>query len=331
MTLAVGAFGIVTACAASALQSSAQTGAPASVALAPGAHNVVLNGVRFYYRVGGAAPAGTPPVVFLHGGPGQGSEHFDALAGPVMERQLRMVYYDQRGSGLSERPVNRDYAIATLVDDIEALRQELGTPKLALIGHSFGAVLALEYAAKYPTNVSHVIIVAGLWDTSVQCPLRLERFAALRPDVYARARNDTISSDGSRRNDCDIELRARNGLGDDRRRFDLQTVFTDSSMATRLDSVNTARHVVYGWEINRAVMEAGMNRYRFTRFDAVTAPVLVIAGKLDGAVIPEGLRPLAEKLPHARYVEFEKSGHFVYLDEPERFAREVRAFIQSTP
>jgi proline iminopeptidase len=296
--------------------------------LAPGEHHVVLNGVRFFYSVGGTA-ADAPPVVFLHGGPGQGSEHFEALGGRFLERELRVVYFDQRGSGLSERPVNRDYALATMVDDIEALRRQLGMPKLVVMGHSFGAILALEYAAKYPTTTSHVIIVAGLWDTQVQCPLRLARFAQLRPDVYERARHDTLASDGSRRNECDIELRARNGLGDDRRLFDLQTIFVDSALAGRLDSVNTARSVVYGSEVNRAVMAAGMNRYRFTRFKALTMPALVISGKHDGAAIPAGLRPLSEKLPHARYVEFENSGHFVYLDEPDRFARVVTAFIRS--
>jgi len=319
------------ACASSRTQPSADVAPSTTIApgLQPGSHDVVLRGVRFYYRVGGNAPPGTPPLVFLSGGPGQGSAHFDALAGPFMERELRMVYYDQRGSGFSERPWNRDYALATLVDDIEALRRELGTPKVALIGHSFGTVLALEYAAKYPNNVSHVIVVAGLWDTEAQCPLRLARFAQLRPEVYARVRNDTIAQDGSRRNECDIELRARNGLGDDRRRFDLQTIFTDSAVATRIDSVHTARNVVYGGELNRAVMAALGNRYRFTQFDVMTMPVLVIAGKFDGASLPAGLRELALKLPGARYVEFEKSGHFVYLDEPDRFAKEVTAFIRS--
>jgi proline iminopeptidase len=303
--------------------------AQVSPALASGPHNVVLNGVRFFYSVGGTA-ADAPPVVFLHGGPGQGSAHFEALGGGFLERALRVIYFDQRGSGFSERPVNRDYALGAMVDDIEALRRELGIPTIVVMGHSFGAILALEYAAKYPANTSHVIIVAGVWDTDVQCPLRLARFAQLRPAVYDRIRNDTLAPDSSRRNDCDIELRARNGLGNDRRVFDLQTIFVDSALARRLDSVNTARNIVYGSEVNRAVMAAGMNRYRFTRFQAVTMPVLVIAGKYDGAAIPAGLSPLAEKLPHARYLEFENSGHFVYLDEPDRFARVVTAFVKST-
>ena len=53
----------------------------------------------------------------------------------------------KRGSGFSERPVNRDYALTTLVDDIEALRRELRTPKIVVLGHSFGAVLALAVLA----------------------------------------------------------------------------------------------------------------------------------------------------------------------------------------
>jgi len=329
MRLAIVSFAVLVACAGQTARSSPQAQPSVSPALTPGPHDVVLNGVRFYYRIGGTASDGTPPVVFLHGGPGQGSEHFDVLGGRYIERDLRMVWYDQRGSGLSERPVSGDYAIATMVDDIEALRQALGVPQVALIGHSFGAVLALEYAAKYPHNASHVVIVAGLWDTSVQCSLRLARFAALRPDVYARARNDTLASDGSPRNDCDVELHARNGLSAaDRRAFDLQTIFTDSALATRLDSVNNARHVVYGIEVNTAVMRAGLNSYRFTKFGAVTMPVLVIAGKRDGAAIPEGLRRLAEKLPRAQYVEFDHSGHFVYLDEPDRFAKTVSSFVR---
>src|SRR6266699_3785415 len=132
--------------------------------LRDGPHQVVVNNVRLWYRVAGRAAAGIPPVVFLHGGPGQGSYHFAALAGPYLERSLRLVYFDQRGSGRSERPWTRDYDMSTLVEDIEGLRRELGVDQLALIGHSFGGTLALEYAAKYPERVSALVFVAGLWD-----------------------------------------------------------------------------------------------------------------------------------------------------------------------
>ncbi|HJU90996.1 MAG TPA: alpha/beta hydrolase [Gemmatimonadaceae bacterium] len=308
---------------------SGQSTVVAEDALAPGLragpHEVQLNGARHFYRVGGVASSGAPPVVFLHGGPGQGSEHFDALVGSFMEPRLRMVYFDQRGSGHSERPASGDYALGTLVDDVEALRRELGVPKIAVVGHSFGGLLALEYAAKYPASVSHVVFVAGLWDTRRQCQLRVERLAQLRPDAYARVRGDTIAPDGTRRSDCDLEFLALRGA--EREKYNSEAMFPDRDIERKMDSVNAARGVRNTGELGRALFSAGLLTYRFQRFDRLTMPVLVIAGKLDGAAQPRGLRELAETLPNARFVEFDRSGHFVYLDEPERFAREVSDFI----
>jgi len=294
-------------------------------ALRAGSHEVTLNGARQFYRVGGAARHGVPPVVFLHGGPGQGSQHFDALAGPYLEPQLRMVYYDQRGSGKSERPASGDYAIATLVEDVEALRRTLGVPELALVGHSFGGLLALEYAARYPESVSHLVFVSGLWDTNLQCRLRAQRLAQLRPEAYARVAGDTIASDGTRRSPCDVEFAALRGA--EREAYNTEMMFPNPAVSARIDSVNAAHGVRNTGEMGRALFSSGLLTYRFTAFDRLTMPVLVIAGRHDGAAQPAGLRELARRLPNARFVEYERSGHFVYLDEPERFARDLADFI----
>jgi proline iminopeptidase len=309
----------------------ASGGAPASSDAVPdglrdGAHEVTLNGVRHSYRVAGNAPASVPPVVFLHGGPGQGSQHFDALAGPYMERELRMVYFDQRGSGRSEQPANRDYAIATLVEDIEALRRSLGVPKLALIGHSFGGLLALEYGATYPANVSHVVFVAGLWDTDLQCRLRGRRLAELRPEAYARVARDTIGPDGKPRNHCGLEFNAFTGA--EREAYNLELMFPNPAVRARIDSVNAAQGIRNTGEMSRVIFSGG-REIQFRAYDRLTMPVLVIGGRYDGAVQPAGLRELASRLPNARFVEYDRSGHYPYLDEADRFAREVTSFIRS--
>ena len=296
-------------------------------ALRAGVHDTVLNGARLHFRVAGPAVAGVPPVVFLHGGPGQGSAHFDALAGPYMERELRMVYLDQRGSGHSERPASGDYAIPTLVEDIEALRQALGAPKVALVGHSFGGLLALEYGARYPDRTSHIVFVAGLWDAPRQCRLRAERLARVRPDAYARVRADTLNPDSTRRSDCDLEFMALRGA--ERDRYNTEAMFPDPSVEQRIDSVNAARGVRNTGEMGRALFQAGLMQYRFRSQERLTMPVLVISGAHDGAAGPAGLRDLTQSLTNARYLEFQRSGHFVYLDEPDRFAREVTAFIRA--
>ena len=299
----------------------------ADAAARPGSGTLVREGVRMWYRMAGEAPEGTPPVVFLHGGPGQGSAHFDALAGPAMERSLRMVYFDQRGSGHSDRPASRDYAIPTLVEDVEALRTALGVPRIALVGHSFGGLLALEYAAKYPAHVASLVFVSGLWDTPMQCGLRLRNLARVRPDAYERVRGDSLRADGTRRSDCDLE---GSGFQNDAEReaYFGGAMFPDPAVAARIDSVNAAHGIRNTGEMGQALFGGGLLEYAFRAHDRVTMPVLVIAGAHDGAALPAGLRELARRLPNARYAEFADAGHFVYLDETDRFAREVTAFIR---
>lgn len=295
----------------------------------PGARDFVANGVRLWYRVAGAERPGTPPVVFLHGGPGQGSAHFDALVGRHLEPRLRMVYYDQRGSGRSERPWTRAYTMSLLVDDIDALRRELGVPRIALVGHSFGGLLALEYAAAHPERVSHLVFVAGLWDAPRQCRYRLRTLGELRPDAYARVAADTVDANGASRNGCMLESQAI--ASEDRNAYNTEAMFPTPAVEARMDSVNAAHGIRNTGEMGQELFgRGGLGDYAFSAFDRLTMPVLVIAGGRDGAARPEGLRDLTARLPNARFLDYPASGHFVYLDEPDRFARDVAAFIHAT-
>ena len=80
--------------------------------------------------------------------------------------------------------------------------------------------------------------------------------------------------------------------------------------------------------MGRALFASGvLTDYRFTGYARVTAPLLVVAGGLDGAARPEGLRRLVERLPNARYVEYPEAGHSVYIDAPDAFTRDVTAFV----
>jgi proline iminopeptidase len=290
---------------------------------ASGAHQVVLNGVRHWYRVAGQPVAAPVPVVFLHGGPGQGSVHFAELVGPLLEPSLRMVYFDQRASGRSDPSPDGIYTLPMLVEDLEALRRTLGAPKLALIGQSFGGTLALEYAAAYPEHVSAVVFVAGLWDIALQCRLRNRTLAERAPEAYERVRAE---AEGSGRDEC-LEFQAFPSEAA-YTAYGSAIMFPDSAVRLRMEAIERA----HGYHNTRALggglFRSGLATYGFTAADRVAMPVLVIAGRHDGTARPEGLRALADRLPAARFAEYEASGHFVYLDEPERFAREVVQFLR---
>src|SRR2546427_336684 len=102
-------------------------------------------------------------------------------------------------------------------------------------------------------------------------------------------------------------------------------MFPDSTVRARLDSTVSASGLRNTGELSAALSREGYPP--FTSFIKVTMPTLVIAGRLDGALVPRGLQELTERLPNATFVEYDRSGHFVYLDEPDRFVRDVTSFI----
>ena len=212
------------------------------------------------------------------------------------------------------------------MQDIEGLRQSLDAPEITQLGHSFGGLLALEYAARYPDRVARIVIVAGMWDMTVQCPLRLAVLAERAPDAFARVRSDTLRSDGSRRSDCELEFEAFDS-GVEREAYNSAIMFPDSITRLQLDSVTAASGLRNTGEIGNALFTQGLLDYRLNQPSAIDVPVLVIAGRHDGASVASGLELLAERLPNAAFRLFERSGHFVYLDEPERFVREVTSFV----
>lgn len=308
-------------------KSARPAAAPTTPGLTAGVHEVVLNGVRFWYRVAGSSTSATAPVVFLHGGPGYNSHSFSVLEGPKLERSLQMVYFDQRGAGRSERPWSGHYQLDTLVDDVEALRRALGVPRITLMGHSFGGLLALEYAARYPGNVSRLILVGAFSNGPQTCQVHRGRLAGMHLVELARVLKDTAWTRAPKRSDCEFESRALTSA--ERERFNSSGMFPDSTLQRKQDSVDAASGLRNTGEMSRALFGAGLFSYRFTRHARVTAPTLLIAGAEDYAVGVQPQRALSMALPRARIAVYERAGHFPYLEEPARFARDVSSFLSA--
>jgi pimeloyl-ACP methyl ester carboxylesterase len=116
---------------------------------------VERNGVRLHTQVLGHAG---PPVVMLHGiVVGALSSWYFGVA-PVLSRTKQVLLYDLRGHGLSER-VASGYGIRTMASDLADLIDNFSPAPVALVGHSYGAVVALRYTLDHPDRVSHLVIV----------------------------------------------------------------------------------------------------------------------------------------------------------------------------
>src|SRR5215475_10536227 len=123
---------------------------------------------RLRYRIEGA---GNPTIAI--GSSIQGPRLFS----PQLRQHLRLVFLDHRGFAAAPGHVDTaEFALDMLVDDVERARQEFGLGRVAVLGHSGHALMALEYAKKYPANVSHAIMIGMAPDLSAASAAAAERY-----------------------------------------------------------------------------------------------------------------------------------------------------------
>jgi proline iminopeptidase len=97
------------------------------------------------------------PLVLMHGGPG--ADHWSLMPLRSCADQFTLVFYDHRCNGRSEGSPVSSMTWENLTADADALRQKLGFEKWAVLGHSFGGHVALEYALRYPDSLSHLLLL----------------------------------------------------------------------------------------------------------------------------------------------------------------------------
>ncbi len=276
--------------------------------------------VSQWFRVAGKPSS--IPIITLHGGPGQGSQTFQASVGPLIEQFATVVYYDQRGSGHSQRPSDPDlYSIPILVSDIDVLRDHLGADRVILLGHSFGSILALEYAAKHPDRVAGLILTGAVPDMPAAMKALCDRLLREDPPAYARA----IAAAG------DGECQPFAAYDDARRKQWIEeAMFPNPATARQVEQWDNAEGLGNSGEMGNALWSKGLLQYHFEQPDRLTMPVLFIDGALDQQTAEEPQQRLAAKLANGAFVSYPRAGHFPFVDEPARFARDVRSFMEQS-
>ncbi len=147
------------------------------------------DGVQIFYRDAGSHSA--PPVLYLHGGPGEGSADFEGFQDDHLKGWARLVTLDQRGALRSPRIVGR-ITMDQLIGDIEALRVAIHIARWHVVGHSWGGRLAADYAARHPEHVASMALVCPAldWVESIQAVVErmAEQLAAEQPALAAEVR-----------------------------------------------------------------------------------------------------------------------------------------------
>ena len=128
---------------------------PATVAQDPSLPSITINGYTYHGETFGDPE--NPVVITLHGGPG--SDYRSILNLQQLADEYYVVFFDQRGAGLSPRVNPEEITLASTIADLDAIVEYYGKgQKVNLVGHSWGAMLASAYLGQYPEKVDHVVL-----------------------------------------------------------------------------------------------------------------------------------------------------------------------------
>lgn len=283
-----------------------------------------LNGADLYFERPNPTGIGTP-LVFLHGGPGYNSASFQNLfADKLAERTF--IYLDQRGCGRSgpladSEQGNETLDLDTLAADVEAIRQYFNYEQIVPLGHGFGALIALEYARRYPQHTERVILV-NPW---VHFPDLALTLLAEASHLSGKAFEDPAEQV---RADTPAEKHPPIGSARIAKAFDLMNArdllnslhFIDSATRMRLEFIDTTEQLWASGEMQEALINQGLWEFEYPTFlQEITRPIDIIVGKQDSTSFPVQTQ-WVQDLGNADISVILQAAHYPWLDDEEEFA-----------
>ena len=270
------------------------------------------------------------PIIVLHGGPD--FDHGYLL--PDLDRladAFRLIYYDQRGRGRSaDEVLPEDVTLASDVDDIDKVRQHFHLESAALLGHSWGAVLALEYALRHPERVSHMILMNP-------APASASDLAMFRK-VYAQK----LGADMDRQREIVASAAYKEGDPEAvaaRYRLHFKPALKRPEDYERLMATMKAEFISQGKEgiVKARAVEDRLMRDTWQvdgydllpKLQTLSIPTLIISGDHD--FFPgEVAAHIARAIPNAQLVTLRNCGHFAYLESPGDVRNALNDFFRRT-
>ncbi|MBV9251360.1 MAG: alpha/beta fold hydrolase [Acetobacteraceae bacterium] len=284
-----------------------------------------IRGTQIYFDVEGVGlvPEGErmrerPVAMIVHGGPGSDHSGFKPVMSSLTDT-MQLIYFDHRGQGRSGKAAPQtDPATFTLdqnVEDMEALRHYLGLGAVVCIGTSYGGMVAMAHASRYPASVSRLVLIVTashggfipraqeivrqrgtleqqrvcekLWTGEFQAEAELREYYRVMGPLYSRRHEPAAAGSA------------------------------------------TARGIYTPEPLNRAFGPSGFLRTLDLRPELarVSAPTLVLAGRHDWICPVEFSEELHRLLPGSVLKVFEESSHSIRADQPQEMLTAIREFV----
>ncbi|MCD9616651.1 alpha/beta fold hydrolase [Chryseobacterium gleum] len=271
--------------------------------------------VNIKYKVSGKGEA----CIYIPGGPGQGYPSFELMRGNNLEKNILMIYMDQRGSG--ESGISDNYHLDKMIQDIEELRLHLKLKKVFLLAHSFGGIIAVNYAKKYPQHTKGMILanvtLHFLNDESVK--EQIEYGNTLLQAKNRPVPKDSLSSELSK-----ISSTLR------KKRIGYKFLTEDIETIKQMDKIDSLHPRIIDFGMAVISKPKDFPEY-YADYAPITkdiqVPVLIITGKKDKAVGTQHYKTF--RFPNQKVVSID-GGHLLYYEKNKEFVKAVTHFVNTT-
>jgi pimeloyl-ACP methyl ester carboxylesterase len=258
-----------------------------------------INGINIAHELGGA---GTP-MVMIHGA--QGDQTMFAGLAATFRPKFKVLTFDQRGSGLSDKP-DMPYSVAMLADDTAALMDNIGFADAHIIGVSMGGMIAQEFALRHARKVRSLVLGCTTPGGSQSI-----RATGLATNAYST--KEMSAEDRGR-----ALTEAAFTKGYLAKHPELISLMVEQRRQRPIDPVGFARRL------------AALQTFdTYDRLPQIKCPTLVITGK-DDALIPwENSRLIAGRIAGAQLRILEPAGHCFWLEQPEQSHGAIEHFLET--
>ena len=260
------------------------------------------------------------PLLILHGGPGVPHDYLNVLKSLAVDRPV--IFYDQLGCGHSQvsKPDDALWTVNRFETELEQLVSHLHLKAFHLFGHSWGGALAIRYALKHPETLKSLTLASPLLSTNIWIADSKTLLSQLSPStrhiiLINEQRGTTNSPDYLQAVDvyyhhfiCRMKKWPR----------DLNYSFEHLN-----DNVYKTM-----WGPNEFTVTGNLKDFdEMSNLQHFKMPILLTGGKYDGAS-PKTLAHAVKKLPNGRLIIYEKSAHMAFLEEKNKYLRDLRLFLK---
>jgi proline iminopeptidase len=291
---------------------------------------IKVAGIRMVPVVGGKYKvwtkrlgSGAIKVLVLHGGPGFSHEYLEALESFLPQAGIEMYYYDQLGCNNSDQPDDPSlWTLARYVEEVEEVRRGLGLNQFVLFGHSWGGILALEYALKYQDHLGGLVIS----NMAASIAAFLTRVAWWKEQLPPAAE--------ARINELEATESYEDGEYD---KIMMEAVYPRMLCRTRpwpepltraLRHVNEKIYVQMQGHSEFLVTGNLKGWDRWDRLREIKVKALTIGSKFD-EMDPNDMQRMAALMPNAQYGYCPNGSHLCFFDDQEIYFRHLLGFLKS--